>query len=245
MPIEFLSCISLPPATLTSVPIGDFAEANEELADKSTKSYYPCCGKSICRGCLYSFVESGNEDKCPFCNCERGGKTEEEEVEEIMKRVAANDANSIYELGDYYFNGIKGLQLDEERAVELWTQAAKLGSSEAHFALGVYYKEERYSKKAKLHFEAAAMAGHDVARFNLGNMEHKSGKMERSVKHFKIAASAGNHYAMQNLLLLLDFEQGLVSRDAINSALTAYNNSCAEMRSEARDKLIRIYVVRN
>jgi rubrerythrin len=57
-----------------SVPINDFAEANEELADKATESYYPCCGKSICRGCLYSFVESGNEDKCPFCNCDRMGK---------------------------------------------------------------------------------------------------------------------------------------------------------------------------
>jgi TPR repeat protein len=109
--------------------------------------------------------------------------------------------------------------------------------------LGVYYDEGGDSKKAKFHFEAAAMAGHEVARFNLGNMEHKSGKMEQSVKHFMIAASAGNHYAMQNLLLVI--EQGLVSRDAINSALTAYNNTCAEMRSEARDKVIRMYVVRN
>jgi hypothetical protein len=30
-------------------------------------------------------------------------------------------------------------------------------------------------------------------------------------------------------------EQGLVSRQSIDSTLAAYNNACAEMRSEARD----------
>jgi hypothetical protein len=36
------------------------------------------------------------------------------------------------------------------------------------------------------------------------------------------------------------FEQGYVSRESIDSTLTAYNNSCAEMRSEARDTTIQI-----
>jgi hypothetical protein len=31
-------------------------------------------------------------------------------------------------------------------------------------------------------------------------------------------------------------------RDEINSTLTAYNNSCAEMRSEARDAAIHVYI---
>jgi hypothetical protein len=35
------------------------------------------------------------------------------------------------------------------------------------------------------------------------------------------------------------FENGHVSREAINSTLAAYNNSCAEVRSEARDAYIR------
>ena len=38
--------------------------------------------------------------------------------------------------------------------------------------------------------------------------------------------------------LIIAFKQGLVRRNAMDSALTAYNNSCAEMRSEARDKYI-------
>jgi len=32
----------------------------------------------------------------------------------------------------------------------------------------------------------------------------------------------------------------MVSRDAIDSTLTAYNNACADMRSQARDILISI-----
>jgi hypothetical protein len=51
---------SLPPATISSVPITDFAVENAELANVSTDEYYSCCGKSICRGCIYSLCESGN-----------------------------------------------------------------------------------------------------------------------------------------------------------------------------------------
>jgi hypothetical protein len=40
-------------------------------------------------------------------------------------------------------------------------------------------------------------------------------------------------------ILQMEFEKGHVSRDAINSIMTAYNNSCAEMRSKARDNYLR------
>jgi hypothetical protein len=40
--------------------------------------------------------------------------------------------------------------------------------------------------------------------------------------------------------MLVAFKRGHVSRDAIDSTLAAYNNSCAEMRSEARDSYINI-----
>jgi hypothetical protein len=38
--------------------------------------------------------------------------------------------------------------------------------------------------------------------------------------------------------LLVDFEEGSVSRESIDTTLAAYNESCAEMRSKARDKRI-------
>ena len=57
-----LCCLSLPPVTIASIPIYDFAIANMNLSYIGMDVYYPCCGKSICHGCIHSF-----RDKiCPF-----------------------------------------------------------------------------------------------------------------------------------------------------------------------------------
>jgi TPR repeat protein len=238
MPLNIISCISLPSATISSVPIREYAEANEELARKAMSNYYSCCGKSICGGCIYSFRESGNDAKCPFCNSDRAKKTDEDRVEELMKRVEANDAKSIYNLGGLYYYGKEGLLQDREKAIELYARAAEHGCSEAHNQLGILFYDGGNSKKAKFHWEAAAMTGHEVARNNLGTIEAQSGNMERAVKHWMISASAGHYDAMDNLLIA--FNKGLgVSKDALTSTLATYNTACAEMRSEARDAYIR------
>jgi TPR repeat protein len=171
------------------------------------------------------------------------GKTEEEKTEELMKRVAVNDAGSMYVLGNDYHNGSGGLLHDRDKAMELWKQAVELGSSKAHFSLGSIYHEGGDLKKEKLHYEAAAMAGHEMARNTFGTMEAQSGNMGQAVKHWTIAASAGEYNAMHNLLGAL--KRGVVSRELIHSTLSAYNNSCAEMRSEARDAFIQLSIVRN
>jgi hypothetical protein len=149
MPHKLVACISLPPATLMSVPIYDYVEANEELENIGTEKYFPCCGKSICTGCAYSFCESGNEEKCPFCNADRSNKTDLDRVEELMKRVAANDAGAIYVLGHFYYYGKLGLLRDREKAIVLYARAADLGSSQAHSELGKIYDAEGNSKKEK------------------------------------------------------------------------------------------------
>jgi len=238
MPMQLICCVSLLPATISSVPIYDFAIANQEMATEAMDKYYPCCGKTICRGCWYSFVQTGNDGKCPFCNSEREGKTEEDAVEELMKRVEANDAASMGMLGYHYYHGLRGLQRDDERAMKLFTKSAELGCSKAHSKLADIYRKGGDMKKSKFHLEAAAMAGHDDARCNLGAMEAKSGNMERAIKHWTIAASAGEYTAMDNLRIW--FENGNVSRESIDSTLAAYNSSCKEMRSESRDAYIRV-----
>ena len=118
MPSRLICCMSLPPATASSVPTYDFAIANEELAGKNTEHYYPCCGKGVCGGCIHSCCMSGNY-KCPFCNADCGGKSDEEEVAEMMKRVAANDAASICMLAYQYHHGLNGVEQDHVKAMEL------------------------------------------------------------------------------------------------------------------------------
>jgi TPR repeat protein len=231
--------MSLPHATITSVPINDYELANEELAEKATEVYYSCCGKTICTGCVYSFEKSGNIGTCAFCKARTYG-TNDEKVKDLMKRVEANDAGATCALGKCYYHGQLGLLRDQEKALELYARAAKLGCSKAHNDLGVHFHEGGDMKKAKFHFEAGAMAGHEGARFNIGSMEFESGKQEQAVKHWMIAASTGDYGAMYNLQK--SFEFGFVGRGVIDSTLTDYNTSCAEMRSEARDAYIKMCI---
>lgn len=84
------------------------------------------------------------------------------------------------------------------------------------------------------------MAGHEVARFNLGHMEGENRNADQVVKHWTIAASGGCYDAMYQLSE--GFEEGYVSRDAIDSILIAYTSPCAEMRSEARDACIQAMI---
>ena len=197
MPVNLIACMTLPPGTISSVPIQDFAKANERLAKLSMEQYYECCGKRICRGCIESLFLSDNDEYCPYCKAERKGKTEDERVNELMKRVDVNDTGAMYVLGTYYFHGQLGLHQDQEKAMTLYARAADLGYSKAHLCIGVGYDygHEGDLKKAKFHYEAAAMAGHEVVQFNLGNFEAQSGNMERAMKYWTISASAGHYNA--------------------------------------------------
>ena len=240
MPSKIIYCTSLPPATTSSIPIYDYMKANVELADVAMEQYYSCCGKSICGGCVYSFRESGNIEKCPFCNERTFGKTDEELFEELMKRVEVNDAGATFALGNCYRRGEIGLQQNEETAIELFTKSADLGYSKAHYNLANIYDKRGNLKKAKFNFEAAALAGHDSARNNIGSMEYRAGNLERAAKHWMIAASAGNCCAMNELRMA--FEEGEISKESIDSTLNAYNSSCSEVRSDARDAYIRAII---
>jgi TPR repeat protein len=115
------------------------------------------------------------------------------------------------------------------KSIELFIKSAELGCSDAHYNLGNIYRKGGNLKKAKVHLEIAAMAGDKLARFILGCMEAESRNMEQAIKHWTIAASAGYHKAMHNLTVTAKFEQGIVSRELIDSTLIAYNDSCAEM----------------
>ena len=142
-------------------------------------------------------------------------------------------------LAGCYQWGKAGFSQDHARAIELYVRAAGLGYSDAHDNLGVIYGGAGNLKKAKFHVEAAAMAGNEIARHN-GCMEANAGNMERAVKHWTIAASAGDYDALHEMRVL--FEEGSVCRESIDSILTAYNNSCAEMRSEARGAYIQFEI---
>jgi TPR repeat protein len=90
---------------------------------------------------------------------DQASKADEDAVEELMKLVEVNDPASIFMLANYYEHGGIGLQQDHTKAIELFTPAADLGYSKAHFHLANFYQKGGDLKKATTLYEAAAWQG--------------------------------------------------------------------------------------
>ena len=57
MSMSLVSSVSLPPATITSVPIYNFLVANVVLASVAMEAHYDCCGKNVCGGFIHSAIQ--------------------------------------------------------------------------------------------------------------------------------------------------------------------------------------------
>ena len=99
---------------------------------KST--FYSCCCKSVCNGCVYAdFISSGNNN-CLFCR-EPAVNGEEENYKRVMKRVKVNDPVARCYMGRRRYD-----EGDYDEAVEYYKKAAELGDARVHYQLGcVYY----------------------------------------------------------------------------------------------------------
>ena len=89
------------------------------------------------------------------------------------------------------------------KAVELWTEAAELGSLEALFSIGnAYFNGEGVQQDMETAAEfyiKAAMQGHVEARNNLACYEGKKGSCDRAVRHFLISAKMGHKESLENI----------------------------------------------
>ena len=157
-------------------------------------TFYSCCGKNICNGCIYAMDERGGKimELCPFCKAPPA-ESDAENVERTKKIMEKGNADAYYALGTWYAQGVNGMPQDWAKANELYLKAGELGCADAYHNLGISYCEgtgvEIDTKKAKHCWELAAMNGHVVARHNLGVSEYEAGNHQRAMKHFIIAAS--------------------------------------------------------
>ena len=138
-----------------------------------SKTYQPCCGNTLCSGCVNASTDEmkkGNIKRCcPFCRMPL--PTPEEQLQRYKKRMEVGDADAFLLLGQDYKNG-QGLPLNRKKALESYYQAAKLGSVEANHSIAVaYFNGDGIAKdieKAINHFKIAAIGGHEKARWHLG-----------------------------------------------------------------------------
>ncbi|EJK69829.1 hypothetical protein THAOC_08882 [Thalassiosira oceanica] len=133
-----------------------------------------------------------------------------------------------------------------QRAVELWTEAAELGSIKALHNLGNAYETgkgaQKDTAKAVEFYAKAAMQGHVVARHNLGCYEGKKGNYDHAVRHFLISAKMGLKESVEKIKTM--FIDGEATKDQYAEALKGYQDAVEETKMAVKAVAgIRLLVV--
>ncbi|EJK78037.1 hypothetical protein THAOC_00089 [Thalassiosira oceanica] len=209
-----------------------------ELPVKKHSKIKTCCMKQVCNGCIFAARQRDINNRCPFCRTLLPGD-DTSKLAMVQKRVHKKDADAIYFLGDQYYYGMLGLAKNVPRAIELWTEAAELGSLDAHFQLGLtYYKGlggvEEDKPRCIHHWQQAAMKGHAPSRHNLGVAEHETGNYELAVQHWMISAKMGDEKSLISIQLM--FKEGHATKAQYAEALLAYRDAVEEMKSPQREE---------
>jgi len=192
--------------------------------------------KRICDGCDLAFKKRGMND-CPFCRTP-DPYDDAGVLAMIQARVEKKDPEAINHLGLKYFFGEVGLQKNVRKAIELYTEAAELGSTDALFNLGVAYDfgegAQKDETKAVQFYEKAAMQGHVESRCNLGCYEADKGDPDRAVRHFLISAKMGDGNSVGAIKVLST--NGIATKEQFAQALRGYQDAVEEMKSHDRDE---------
>jgi len=203
--------------------------------------YMSCCGKTMCHACM----KEGHEEMkngtikpwCAFCRVPIH-TSNKEYVERLKRRMEVNDANAFYKMGCLYESGNMGFRQDSAKALELWNQAAEMGSIQAHYHLGFKYyrirnEDGRISnsnrEKALHHYLLAALGGHEEARYRLGNI---ADNVLRSIQHYMISAGSGHNESLKKIGEF--YKAGYATKDEYATALRTHKDSQDEMKTEQR-----------
>ncbi|EJK65096.1 hypothetical protein THAOC_14097, partial [Thalassiosira oceanica] len=162
----------------------------------------------------------------------------------VQKRVSKGDADAITHLGYQHYKCELGLATDVPRAIELWTEAAELGSINAHSELGnVFYTGdgvEEDKPRGIHHWQKAAMKGDTESRHNLGAVEYNNGNYQLAVKHLMISAKMGYEISLNNIKEM--FKIGLATKEQYAEALIGYRDAMEEMKSPQRKEAKRLEI---
>ena len=202
-----------------------------------------CCMKIVCNGCLLAAHQRGIGNKCPFCRTRLLGD-DASNLAMVQKRVDKGDAAAIKQLGTEYYFGKYGLAKDVPRAIELWTEAAELGSIDAHNNLGhVYYFGDGIKQdkpRGIHHWQQAAMKGNALSRHELGAVELNEGNYDLSLQHWMISAKMGLEFSLNEIKTM--FIKGQATKAQYTEALRGYQGAVEEMKSPQREEAKRLGV---
>ena len=128
------------------------------------------------------------------------------------------------------------------RTIELWMEAAELGSCYADHNLGVEYFEGKFVKEDKArglhHWQKAAINGNLFSRNNLGAVECNDGNYKLAVQHQVISAKMGDEKSLNDIKDL--FMKGHATKAQYAEALIGYRDAAEEMKSHEREEVKRL-----
>ena len=204
-----------------------------------------CCMKRVCDGCVLAARQRGIYGSCPFCRTPLPAD-DASTLAMIQKRVGKGDAAAINHLGEKYYFSSLGLTKDVPRAIELWTEAAELGSVDAQYNLGLAYYTGQGVREDEprgiRHWQQAAMTGHVQSRHNLGVAEIHEGNCEFAVQHWMISAKMGCDGSLNSIKNR--FMKGHATKAQYAEALRGYGDAVQEMKSPQREEAKRLGVQR-
>ena len=208
-------------------------------------TYQPCCGKTLCDGCLHAHRETFTTRKfnCAFCRTPVS-TTDKERVKLTKKRMENGDSEAYFMFGAHTSQGSMGLTKDVGKSLELWKKAAELGDLTAHISLGQVFSGhhdiilgvEKDEKRAMHHYRLAAIRGVLDARYTLGSMAYNSENqnMKLAMKHWIMAANAGHDTSLE--MVQRGYKHGYCSKDEFAKTLRAHKAATDEMMSDQRDE---------
>jgi len=138
-------------------------------------AYMPCCGKTICSGCMHAAREEMKKGAmkplCLYCRVPLKCSVKEL-MKRYKKRMKLNDPEAFFTLAIKYKNGEWGLSRDFDKALELFNRAAEIGSPRAHSTIAQAQGQgvKRDMVKTMHHYELAAIGGHERARITLARL---------------------------------------------------------------------------
>ncbi|EJK70071.1 hypothetical protein THAOC_08605 [Thalassiosira oceanica] len=205
-------------------------------------SFESCCMKRVCHGCLYASYQRGMGESCAFCRTTTPD-SDETILAQVRKRADAKDPVATEYLGQLYYYGKYGMQPDISRAVELWTEAARLGDLDVHYRLGYryYYGEgvEQNVERAIRHWQQSAIQGDPDSRYELGCHEYENGNHELAVRHWMISAKMGYEDSLNEIKEM--FMKGHATKAQYAEALKGYQNALEETKSPQREEAKAVF----
>ena len=98
-------------------------------------TFFSCCGKDICDGCIYAMRETGAKDLCPFCRTPPAN-SDEKQIKRVKILMENGNGDAFEMLAGLYTRGIMGMPQDRAKANELCLKAGELGHAGAYCNLG-------------------------------------------------------------------------------------------------------------